>query len=829
MIRPLAVLILIALAGCRNPAVSATPDEPLRLMPAALDFGETFVGLPVSRALTVTSPGRASRRVTLLAPAGFSAPAMVELEGGGEVAIEVRFDAAAVGPASGVLSLTDESRQETLAIDLSALAVPVPDCGPPEPCRTRRFDLPARRCVETHAPDGMACTGALACFASAQCVAGVCRGARVTCDDGNPCTLDVCSEVGCGQVDGTPFCPTSPNPCLVPVCSQDAGCGFEEVPDGTACGERTCTTALVCISGACVNRTPPRNQTCADLLVGVPAGNGFADGRGDDARFGFIVSMATQGADLLVHDSALLRRVRNGAVSTIAGRRMAFELVDGFGTNARIGSRSATLAATTQPGLFFLGDGTTIRLVSLQGQVVTLAGRADAGGTVDGVGAAARLSVDSVLRPGGAGARFLQLLRLPAAPPQLLVRDVSLSGAVRTIFTLDLAQLGLDGGPGDPSVWPAGVSETGPDLTAYFSMTDLRSSPSPRSYALTVSDAGFRIAEANSQLWWEGQGVEFLRDSSCLLTIRTDAGWRRGTACSGAWAFDGDGGAFVASRENITFTDRSGDRVVAGPTPDRRVVDGPADGGRLSYPRGLTVVDGGVAFIDATSSDGWLRVAWFTRTSPSLAVRVQTVDAGRNQRFAGAVSHAGELLGADESGFVWTVDPHTGAQGSRRGYAVNGLGRFASNGQSLRAAVFFIVELQGDGGTRVIPGVQHAYALASGPSGSWVTFGATDGGQSRQLLRIEADDSVTPIAGRPFAGTDDDGPALQAGITEVFDLTVAPDGTVYFLATGNRLKALRNGQVVTLLEFADTPTSLVALADGSLVVAVDAALLRVFP
>lgn len=821
---------VISLGACRQPMVEEQPDEALRVTPAELSFDETFVGFPKTASVTLSSPSPASRTVKLATSLDFAVTGEVLVPGGGEVTVEVRYEAALPGLRDGVLRIVDSSRVETREVPLRAVARPVPDCRPAA-CRESRFDPLVGACVERLLPDGAACAGSLACFSTGQCVNGECRGARVTCDDGNPCTLDVCSDLGCGQVDGTPFCPGAQNPCLVPTCTTDAGCGLEAVPDGTACGERTCTTARICVAGACVQRTPPRNQSCADLLVGVPAGSGFVDGRFDEARFFGVVAMAAQDEHLMLVDDGRLRLVRRGAVQTIAGQAPGVGVVDGFGPAVSIGSRNPSLARTPQPGLFFLGDGTTIRLVTLQGQVSTLAGSRDAGGSVDGIGAGARLQLGSPLRPGGAGARWLQLQAMPSGVPTLLVREVSLNGAVRTLHSLELGLLNLLDGGAEWDTWLAGVAETGPEVTAHLSFTH-GVVGAPVYVQASFNDGGFRLTRLGVETWWASEGLSIQQTvGTCRVFVRSDAGSRTASVC-GQLAPDGDGGVYLSDDSYLRHLDLRGERVVSGPVPDRRIVDGDRDAGRLSFARSLALVDGGVALTDFSVPANRVRVAWLSGSGPAVRARLETVDAGFIPAPVSIVSHGGAVLVSDEGGRLSALDLVTGArrtllQSPQLGGASH---RLASNGTDLRVANFRISTLDLDGGAaRELPGISHAWTLASGPMNTWYTFGALDGGSEQRLLRLGSNDAIEVVAGRPGATVDTDGPALQAGLTSARGLTVGPDGAVYFLGARNALRTLRNGQVTTLLEFSDSPTDLVALPDGTLVVGVDAALLRVFP
>ncbi|MDQ1324767.1 MAG: hypothetical protein QG587_2103, partial [Chloroflexota bacterium] len=78
-------------------------------------------------------------------------------------------------------------------------------------------------------------------------------------------------------------------------------------------------------------------------------------------------------------------------VSTIAGKAGETGAADGVGPAARFGAEGASLAIGPD-GVLYVGDraNMTIRKVTLDGTVTTLAGKAGETGSVDGRGAAAR-------------------------------------------------------------------------------------------------------------------------------------------------------------------------------------------------------------------------------------------------------------------------------------------------------------------------------------------------------------------------------------------------------------------------------------------------------
>lgn len=63
-----------------------------------------------------------------------------------------------------------------------------------EPCMAISCNELARRCDTVPKPDGASCEDGVVCNGGERCVGGACPPATPFCDDGNPCTTDVCTE-----------------------------------------------------------------------------------------------------------------------------------------------------------------------------------------------------------------------------------------------------------------------------------------------------------------------------------------------------------------------------------------------------------------------------------------------------------------------------------------------------------------------------------------------------------------------------------------------------------------------------------------------------------
>jgi len=136
-----------------------------------------------------------------------------------------------------------------------------------------------------YAPKPGPCTDDNPCTDGDTCQGGVCvPGPGVSCDDGNPCTLDSCDPVngvckhapnngacddgnGCTQNDtcgggscaGTPISCDDGNPCTDDACAPAKGCVY--TPNGAWCNDgNACTANDFCQGGACVGSG---QTTCA--------------------------------------------------------------------------------------------------------------------------------------------------------------------------------------------------------------------------------------------------------------------------------------------------------------------------------------------------------------------------------------------------------------------------------------------------------------------------------------------------------------------------------------------------------------------------------------
>ena len=117
-------------------------------------------------------------------------------------------------------------------------------------------------CMTTPMPDDSVCTTAGGCWAQGLCSSGVCEG-TVPADDGTPCENSgicggsaMCMDGEC-IADGSSNVCDDGDPCSIDLCSEEAGgCVYQSEPDGTECSTE-CVPQGVCASGACSGESIP--------------------------------------------------------------------------------------------------------------------------------------------------------------------------------------------------------------------------------------------------------------------------------------------------------------------------------------------------------------------------------------------------------------------------------------------------------------------------------------------------------------------------------------------------------------------------------------------
>ena len=154
-------------------------------------------------------------------------------------------------------------------------------------CETAVCQPELGKCVIVDLEDGLACENDSPCSLAGFCSGGSCIGTPIPCDDGNPCTTDMCidSEGGCVYVANEGMCDdgsgcTGPDscqngecvgepiivcndfdPCTVDLCDPTTGdCSYEQSMGDCEDGN-PCTDGDYCFMGICYGGAP---KACDD-------------------------------------------------------------------------------------------------------------------------------------------------------------------------------------------------------------------------------------------------------------------------------------------------------------------------------------------------------------------------------------------------------------------------------------------------------------------------------------------------------------------------------------------------------------------------------------
>ncbi|HJV84119.1 MAG TPA: hypothetical protein VJ698_01480 [Noviherbaspirillum sp.] len=172
-----------------------------------------------------------------------------------------------------------------------------------------------------------------------------------------------------------------------------------------------------------------------EYVAGNSAGLGYVDGPLAVATINgaYGMTMGPDGSLYLAHSSTLRRITPQGQVTTLAGLPDASGTIDGIGAEARLdGARS--IAMDMHGNLYFTEDGShTVRMMSPAGAVMTVAGKPGEQGDADGVRSDARFT-----QPAGITADTQGNLYVNDGHPEYLVqpriRRIDASGRVSTLI-----------------------------------------------------------------------------------------------------------------------------------------------------------------------------------------------------------------------------------------------------------------------------------------------------------------------------------------------------------------------------------------------------------
>ncbi len=196
-------------------------------------------------------------------------------------------------------------------------------------------------------------------------------------------------------------------------------------------------------------------------LAGVAGAGGSADGTGPAARFSLPADVTTDGINLYLTDLNAIRKVAiaTGEVTTLAGSSGVRGSTDGIGPAARFGiPRGITMDG---PNLYVADTGncTVRKVVIATGEVTTLAGVAGTGGSIDGIGPAARFRSPTGITTDGTNLYVTDL-------DGHTIRKIDIAtGAVTTLAGMASSYGSVDGtGPAARFEYPNGITTDGTNL-----------------------------------------------------------------------------------------------------------------------------------------------------------------------------------------------------------------------------------------------------------------------------------------------------------------------------------------------------------------------------
>ncbi len=192
-------------------------------------------------------------------------------------------------------------------------------------------------------------------------------------------------------------------------------------------------------------------------LAGSTGQTGSADGTGSSALFAYPAGLALDGGGNVYvadHDNNVIRKIApGGSVTTFAGAAGLAGSADGVGGAARF--NDPTAVAVDGSGNVFVADAgnSTIRKITPGGSVTTFAGQAGAAGSGDGVGAAARFNAPQGVAADSVGNVYV------ADTNNNTVRKVTSNGTVTTLAGA-AGQFGSGDGPGGSARFSAPIAVT---------------------------------------------------------------------------------------------------------------------------------------------------------------------------------------------------------------------------------------------------------------------------------------------------------------------------------------------------------------------------------
>ena len=344
--------------------------------------------------------------------------------------------------------------------------------------------------------------------------------------------------------------------------------------------------------------------THGNLIITSP---GSADGVGVAAQFNGPQGLATDhNGNLYIADvgNFTIRKASpQASVTTIAGAARRQGDTDGARPEATLGALMNG-STTDGAGNLYITDsyGHTVRKITPEGRVTTIAGKAGQSGSADGAGAAARFSSPAGIVADAAGNLFV------ADSFNKLVRKIAVNGDVTTIAGSVGTFDPVDGaGVNAHFVSPTGITR---DSAGNLFVTDGPTIRKITPAGAVSTIAGRQLREGDEPVDLDGTGAQAIFNKPNGIAI------------------DGAGNLYVVDIWSYTVRRISpqGEVVtIAGKQSESGLVDGSGSAARFSYPTGIAIDANGNLFISDSGNVAIRKIA-----KDGVVSTVLTLPAPRN-------------------------------------------------------------------------------------------------------------------------------------------------------------------------------------------------------
>ncbi len=538
----------------------------------------------------------------------------------------------------------------------------------------------------------------------------------------------------------------------------------------------------------------PAQKLAFTHLAGPNSGPGSRDGKGTEARFHFPRNLVVDAAgNIFIADEAnhVIRRMTpQGVVTTFAGSPGQHGITDGTGPSARF-RWPIGIAIDNAGNLYVTDSGHTIRKVTPDAVVTTIAGSPGRSGSVDGTGSEARFTLPSGIAVDASG-------NLYVTDDSHTIRKITPSGQVSTF---------------------AGTAGASGSVDAVGSAARFGA---PRAIAIDLA-GNLYVGDRDNQT------IRKVTPGAAVTTLAGSPGQAGSTDGAGGNArFNGPVGIAVDTMGNIFVADRF-NHAIRKVTPDGVVttlagfpqtgsIDATGSAARFRSPRGVGVDSSGNVFV-ADSANHSIRKVTSDGTVTTLggaAEQAGNADGLRSQAlFRGAEAGVVDAFG---NVYVADSDNHTIRKISPQGLVTT------------------LAGVAGQSGSVDGPGPA---ARFNNPSG----LGIDEAGNlfvadtnNHTIRKVTPDGVVSTLAGSAGQGGSSDGPGSLGRFQSPLGVSAGPDGSIYVADTGNHTirKVTPSGLVSTIAGSAgqtgnldgvglvarfNTPTGLAVSPSGAIYVA----------